>query len=68
MDDTDARREGPDVVACERCPALVESRSRVVNGDGPADADLLFVGEGPGATEDRQGRPFVGRSGDAWRP
>jgi DNA polymerase len=64
MDDTDARREGPDVVACERCPALVESRSRVVNGDGPADADLLFVGEGPGATEDRQGRPFVGRSGD----
>ena len=64
MDDTDARREGPDVVACERCPALVESRSRVVNGDGPADADLLFVGEGPGATEDREGRPFVGRSGD----
>ena len=64
MDDTDARREGPVVVACERCPALVESRSRVVNGDGPADADLLFVGEGPGATEDREGRPFVGRSGD----
>ncbi|MEF8820392.1 MAG: uracil-DNA glycosylase [Haloferacaceae archaeon] len=64
MDDTDARREGPDVVACERCPALVESRSRVVNGDGPADADLLFVGEGPGATEDCEGRPFVGRSGD----
>jgi DNA polymerase len=69
MDDADAgadgaRREGPDVVACERCPALVESRSRIANGDGPADADLLFVGEAPGETEDREGRPFVGRSGD----
>jgi DNA polymerase len=65
MDDADdARREGPDVVACERCPALVESRSRIANGDGPTDADLLFVGEAPGETEDREGRPFVGRSGD----
>ncbi|MFB6103217.1 MAG: uracil-DNA glycosylase family protein [Haloplanus sp.] len=55
--------EGPDVCACERCPALVESRSRIVNGVGPADADLLFVGEAPGADEDEQGEPFVGRSG-----
>jgi len=59
-----ARREGPDVVACERCPALVESRSQIANGDGPADAALLFVGEAPGETEDREGRPFAGRSGD----
>ncbi|RAW45319.1 uracil-DNA glycosylase [Halorubrum sp. 48-1-W] len=52
------------VGACERCPALVESRSRIVEGVGPTDADLLFVGEGPGANEDEQGEPFVGRSGD----
>ena len=49
---------------CRRCPALVESRSRIVNGTGPADAALLFVGEGPGKKEDEQGEPFVGRSGD----
>jgi len=55
--------DGPDVCACERCPALVESRSRIVNGVGPDDAALLFVGEAPGASEDEQGEPFVGRSG-----
>ncbi|WP_424014062.1 uracil-DNA glycosylase [Halorubrum xinjiangense] len=52
------------VPSCERCPELVESRSRIVDGVGPTDADLLFVGEGPGATEDEEGEPFVGRSGD----
>ena len=51
------------VESCERCPALVESRSRIVNGVGPADAALLFVGEGPGEQEDAEGEPFVGRSG-----
>jgi len=51
------------VTECTRCPALVDSRSRIVNGVGPEDADLLFVGEGPGANEDEQGEPFVGRSG-----
>jgi DNA polymerase len=56
-------RDGPDVTACERCPALVESRSQIVNGVGPADAALMFVGEAPGETEDREGEPFVGRSG-----
>ncbi|MFC4358263.1 uracil-DNA glycosylase family protein [Halobium salinum] len=55
--------DGLCVEGCERCPALVESRSRIVNGAGPEDADLLFVGEGPGANEDEQGEPFVGRSG-----
>jgi len=55
--------DGPDVIACERCPALVESRSRIVNGVGPDDAALLFVGEAPGAQEDEEGEPFVGRSG-----
>mgnify|MGYP006274745951 CR=1 FL=1 len=48
---------------CERCPVLVESRSRIVNGTGPTDADLVFVGEAPGANEDERGEPFVGRSG-----
>lgn len=51
------------VETCERCPALVESRSRIVNGVGPLDAALLFVGEGPGEQEDAEGEPFVGRSG-----
>jgi len=57
------RMDGLCVTDCERCPELVDSRSRIVNGDGPEDADILFVGEGPGATEDKTGEPFVGRSG-----
>jgi len=56
--------EGLDVVGCTKCADLVESRSRIVNGDGPEDADVLFVGEAPGANEDEEGVPFVGRSGD----
>jgi DNA polymerase len=56
--------DGLSVTDCERCPDLVASRSRIVNGTGPAEADLLFVGEAPGETEDREGEPFVGRSGD----
>jgi len=55
--------DGRCVTACERCPDLVDSRSRIVNGVGPDDADVVFVGEGPGATEDEEGEPFVGRSG-----
>lgn len=51
------------VEACERCPELVDSRSRIVNGVGPEEAALLFVGEGPGEQEDAEGEPFVGRSG-----
>jgi len=51
------------VESCERCPALVDSRSRIVNGFGPEGAELLFVGEGPGEQEDAEGEPFVGRSG-----
>ena len=61
-DDADSM-DGLEVSECTRCPALVESRSRIVNGTGPTDAAVLFVGEGPGAQEDRQGEPFVGRSG-----
>ena len=62
-DDADADAE-VDVQDCTRCPALCDNRSRIVNGVGPVDADLCFVGEGPGEREDEQGEPFVGRSGE----
>jgi DNA polymerase len=51
-----------DARTCSRCD-LSRSRTQVVFGAGNADADLMFVGEAPGAEEDRQGLPFVGRSG-----
>jgi uracil-DNA glycosylase family 4 len=47
---------------CRRCP-LAATRTKVVFGSGNSDADLMFVGEAPGAEEDRQGLPFVGRAG-----
>lgn len=47
---------------CTRC-RLHERRTTVVFGDGNPDADLMFIGEGPGQHEDEQGLPFVGRSG-----
>jgi uracil-DNA glycosylase family 4 len=47
---------------CVKCP-LAKTRTRVVFGAGNADAELMFVGEAPGAEEDRQGLPFVGRAG-----
>jgi len=50
------------VAECTRCP-LHETRTKAVFGAGDADADLIFVGEAPGAEEDRQGLPFVGRAG-----
>jgi DNA polymerase len=51
-----------EVKDCTRCP-LYETRTKAVFGAGNADADLMFVGEAPGAEEDRQGLPFVGRAG-----
>jgi DNA polymerase len=51
-----------EVETCRRCP-LHETRTRAVFGSGDADAELMFVGEAPGAEEDRQGLPFVGRAG-----
>jgi DNA polymerase len=47
---------------CTRCP-LAATRTTVVFGNGDADADLMFVGEAPGANEDRRGLPFVGQAG-----
>src|SRR5579871_5559549 len=51
------------VSSCQRCSELVVSRSRTVFGVGPLDAQLCFVGEAPGATEDQKGEPFVGEAG-----
>lgn len=48
---------------CEKCPNLVESRNQIVNGVGPLDTDLVLIGEAPGENEDKNGEPFVGRSG-----
>src|SRR4051794_27082371 len=48
---------------CQRCPQLASTRNTVVFGSGNADADLMFVGEAPGANEDQQGIPFVGQAG-----
>ena len=49
-------------LACTRCE-LCATRTNVVFGQGVPDAEVLFVGEGPGQSEDEQGLPFVGRSG-----
>ena len=51
------------VATCHVCPELVANRTQTVFGVGNPSAELVFVGEGPGADEDRQGIPFVGRSG-----
>ena len=47
---------------CQRCK-LARGRNRIVFGDGNPKAKLMFIGEGPGAEEDRQGKPFVGAAG-----
>ena len=51
-----------DAASCTKCP-LHETRNSVVFGVGNTEADLMFIGEAPGADEDRQGEPFVGRAG-----
>ena len=51
-------------LACVKCPHLASSRKNVVFGVGNIDAQLMFVGEAPGADEDAQGEPFVGRAGE----
>ena len=54
---------GEQIAACEKW-RLCETRTNVVPGEGNPNARLMFIGEGPGQEEDRQGRPFVGRSGE----
>ncbi len=51
-----------EIVGCTRCE-LHKSRKNAVPGEGPTDAKVMFVGEGPGQNEDEQGRPFVGAAG-----
>jgi len=48
---------------CKKCPDLCQSRSQVVFGSGNHNSKILFIGEAPGATEDKQGIPFCGMSG-----
>jgi uracil-DNA glycosylase family 4 len=52
-----------EVQACQRCPELASTRTQTVFGVGPLDAELCFIGEAPGADEDRRGEPFVGAAG-----
>jgi DNA polymerase len=57
-----------EIAACERCTLSV-NRTMTVPGEGPLDPPVLFIGEAPGADEDRSGRPFVGAAGqylDTW--
>jgi uracil-DNA glycosylase len=51
-----------EISVCTKC-ALHESRKKSVPGDGPVDAEIMFIGEGPGFHENEQGHPFVGASG-----
>ena len=60
MSDMDAIYE--QVRACQKC-GLGQGRTLAVPGEGPLDAAIMFIGEGPGYHEDRQGRPFVGAAG-----
>ncbi len=55
--------EADEVRGCTKCP-LHRGRIRTVFGEGDADAKIMFIGEGPGQTEDEQGRPFVGAAGE----
>jgi uracil-DNA glycosylase family 4 len=50
------------IKVCTRCE-LHRSRTEAVPGEGPTHTEIMFIGEGPGASEDKQGRPFVGASG-----
>ena len=56
-----------EVRGCQRCPPG-QWTDNAVPGEGPADAEIMFIGEGPGFHEDRQGRPFVGKSGQLLEP
>ena len=65
---TEQRRAALEAIAaevrvCSRCK-LAQGRTNAVPGEGHPDTEVMFVGEGPGQTEDAQGRPFVGRAGE----
>ena len=52
-----------EIATCDKCPELSSTRTQTVFGVGPLNAEVAFVGEAPGADEDRQGEPFVGKAG-----
>ena len=52
-----------DIGDCTRCPLHLQGRKQIVFGVGNPNADLMFIGEAPGADEDQKGEPFVGRAG-----
>lgn len=58
----DLKQVATEVRACKLC-ALASGRKNAVPGEGPANAEIMLIGEGPGFHEDQQGRPFVGPSG-----
>ncbi len=63
VDTTDSLAQvAAEVTGCENCK-LYATRKKAVPGEGPADARILFIGEGPGFNENEQGRPFVGAAG-----
>ena len=51
-----------EIAQCTKCP-LAYGRKNTVPGEGPTDAEILFIGEGPGFYENEQGKPFVGQAG-----
>ena len=61
-DQTEMMRLYDEIRSCTRCP-LAAGRTNAVPGVGPVPAEVVFIGEGPGFHEDRQGLPFVGAAG-----
>jgi DNA polymerase len=61
-DEKELEKLARQIVVCTRCE-LHRSRKKAVPGEGPTRAEIMFIGEGPGARENEQGRPFVGASG-----
>jgi len=61
-DDQELETLAKQIVVCTKCE-LQHSRKKAVPGEGPAHAEIMFIGEGPGFHENEQGRPFVGASG-----
>lgn len=62
MSGDDLHKVAAEVRTCTRC-GLAQGRRNAVPGEGPMNAEIMFIGEGPGMNEDAQGRPFVGASG-----
>ncbi|OGO38651.1 MAG: uracil-DNA glycosylase [Chloroflexi bacterium RBG_16_57_11] len=60
--DDELKQIAQEVAGCTKCP-LHHSRKLAVPGEGPSNADIMFIGEGPGFHENEQGRPFVGAAG-----